>query len=149
MKGTRAEGGQRGARRYILWPALDVILIGVFALLGHLSHYREVSPGGVIATAAPFLLAYLIATALCMAWRRPVAVVRTAVPLWLGTAVGGLVLRVATGESAALAFQIVSLITLGLFLVLPRALTALVLRYSRRSRALDTLSPNQNQGAAT
>lgn len=134
--------------RTTVWIALDVALILVFALLGRASHHEGISLTGVFLTALPFLAAYSLVVVSLLAWRRPSAVLRTAVPLWAGTVIGGLVLRVATGESAALAFQIVSAIVLGLFLVVPRAVNAL---YVRRRRTQSPLphSPSQNQGAVT
>lgn len=136
-------------RRLALWVSADVVLVIVFAVLGHLSHYASISPAGIAGTAAPFLVAYLLSFILCFAWRRPAALIRTGVPLWVGTAAGGLLLRVLFGTSAALAFQIVSVVVLGLFLLTPRLLTGLFSKYRRRSsRHPNPSSPSPRQGVA-
>lgn len=140
---------ERGLQsRPALWAAADVVLVIVFAAIGHLSHYGTLSPAGVAGTAAPFLAAYGISFVLCLAWRRPESLVRTGVPLWVGTAVGGLLLRVVLGNSAALPFQIVSIVTLGLFLLTPRLLAALLTGVRRRSSQTPSSSASPSQGVA-
>lgn len=146
-------GGRSGSLRgYAPWLVIDVVLITVFALAGHLSHYGSLSPAGVGRTALPFLLAYLATTAILRSRRRPMAWVGTALALWGGTTVGGLLLRVLLGESAALSFQIVALMVLGIFLLLPRAAAALAARQARRRQVplpVPQPSPGNSQGAAT
>lgn len=131
---TSAHSGSRVhvRRTYAGWVGTDVVLICLFASLGHLAHYGTPSATGIAGTALPFLAAYLGVTAILRPWRRPAALLRTAVPLWVGTAAGGLALRVVFGESAALSFQLVALCVLGVFIVLPRSVAALLSR-SRRS----------------
>ncbi|GAB3540973.1 hypothetical protein GCM10027403_31640 [Arthrobacter tecti] len=134
----------------LVWALLDIALILVFAFLGHASHYGSVSLSGALVTAAPFLGAYTLTYFACLAWRRPAAPLRTGTPIWLGTAVGGLVLRVAFGESAAPAFQIVAVVVLAIFLILPRVAAATLGAVRRRRRqSSDHYSPAQNQGAAS
>ncbi|WP_309072087.1 DUF3054 domain-containing protein [Arthrobacter sp.] len=150
---TSASGGGWGVhkRGYVPWLAVDVVLIAFFALLGRLSHYGTLSPQGILSTALPFLIAYVAASLLLRAWRQPTNVVRTAIPMWLVTAGGGLLLRVALGESAALSFQMVTLCVLGVFLVVPRSIAARVLKFRGRHTQQRPAphSPSQNQGAAT
>lgn len=149
MTSVRVRRGDEVGRGYGAWLAADVVLIMLFALLGHLSHYGTLSASGIVTTALPFVLAYLTATAILRPWRRPAALLRTACPLWIGTAAGGLVLRVLFGESAALSFQIVAVCVLGLFLIAPRAVAALARNRRRRSHPTVPHSPSRNQGAAT
>jgi hypothetical protein len=147
MTGVRAGNTNGNRPGYAAWLAADVVLIAFFALLGHLSHYGSLSGSGIMSTALPFLGAYAAVTAILRPWRQPAALLRVAIPLWIGTAAGGLVLRVLLGESAALSFQIVAVCTLGLFLFAPRAVAALMRR--RRPRPTVPHSPSPNQGAAT
>ncbi|NJC22390.1 membrane protein YdbS with pleckstrin-like domain [Arthrobacter pigmenti] len=135
----------------LVWALVDIALILVFAFLGQASHYDAVSLPGALATAAPFLAAYSMTYLACLAWRRPAAPLRTGVPMWLGTAVGGLMLRVWFGESAAPAFQIVAVVVLALFLVFPRLVAATLgaVRRRRRRQSSAHHSPAQNQGAAS
>lgn len=139
---TSARSGSRVhiRRTYAGWVGTDVVLICLFAFLGHLSHYGTPSATGIAVTALPFLAAYFAVTAILRPWRRPAALLRTAVPLWVGTAAGGLALRVVFGESAALSFQIVALCVLGVFIVLPRSVATLLSR-SRRSHPSAPTSP--------
>lgn len=150
---TSARNGRWDGRKpgYAPWLTADVVLIVFFALLGHLSHYGTLSPPGVLNTALPFFIAYLAATVVLRAWRRPTEFLRTALPLWLMTAAGGLILRVVLGESAAVAFHIVALCVLGLFLLVPRGVAVQVLKIrGRRAQQRPTPhSPSRNQGAAT
>ena len=48
--------------------------------------------------------------------------------MWLSTVAGGMVLRAVTGQTVVIAFVIVSLLSLGLFLLGYRALLALIRR---------------------
>lgn len=148
---TRVNAGRRDGTRqgYAAWLATDVVLILLFALLGHRSHYDALSPAGIAGTALPFLTAYLAATAALRPWRSPSALLRIAVPLWIGTSAGGLILRVLAGQGAALSFQIVAVSVLGLFLIAPRVVAALVRRRRRRVHPAAIHSPSKNQGAPT
>ncbi|MCG2622204.1 DUF3054 domain-containing protein [Arthrobacter sp. I2-34] len=118
-------------------PALiaDLAAVVVFAALGRETHEHGLDPAGVLLTAAPFLAGTMIGWLLSRAWRRPLAAWPSGVAIWLCTVVFGLLLRGATGGGLALAFQIVSLITLGVFLVGWRLATLLVIRL-RRVRTL-------------
>lgn len=145
---TSARAGSRYAARggYPAWLGADVVLIALFALLGHHSHYGTLSPLGIATTALPFLSAYLFATAILRPWRHPSALVRSSLLLWVATAAGGLMIRVLFGESAALPFQIVTVCVLALFLIAPRAIAALLHRRHLSQPA--TLSPSHTKGAA-
>jgi hypothetical protein len=114
-------------------PALiaDLAAVVVFAALGRETHAHGVDPGGVLLTAAPFLGGAAIGWLLCRGWRRPLASWPTGVTVWLCAVVFGLLLRGAAGGGLALPFQIVTLITLGLFIAGWRLVAALVTKLRR------------------
>lgn len=116
------------------WFALDVALVLVFAISGRSTHERGLSVGGVLETAWPFLAAYVVASLVLRAWRSPSSVRPTGLGLWLITAVGGLLLRALSGAGTAFSFQVVTVLVLGAFLLIPRGVASLARR--RRSRAV-------------
>lgn len=127
--------------RYVPAFLLDAVLVLVFAVIGRASH--EESPAGFLLTAWPFLVALLIGHALAALLparpRRPWSVAWGAV-VWVVTVAGGMLLRVATGETSQIAFIVVATLVLGLFLLGWRALAA----WSRRRRGSAA-----DEGAAT
>ncbi|BBE22861.1 hypothetical protein MN0502_17440 [Arthrobacter sp. MN05-02] len=121
----------RAAAAPLAWIVLDAVLILAFAASGRRTHEHGVTVAGVLGTAWPFLLAYAVGFLAIRAWRRPAAIRPAGLVLWLGTVVGGLALRALSGGGVAVSFQIVTLLVLGAFLLLPRAL-ARVRRGRRR-----------------
>ncbi|WP_210648948.1 DUF3054 domain-containing protein [Nocardioides sp. SYSU D00065] len=103
-----------------MWLVVDLLLIGVFAVIGRLSHYGTLTVGGWWATAWPFLVGALLAWAVLTATRRAPAAIGSGVAVWLGALVGGMVLRQASGQGTATAFVVVATLVLGALLVLPR-----------------------------
>lgn len=100
---------------------LDVVLVVVFATIGRASHDEPVTPAGVFVTAWPFVIALLCGWALATLLRARIAFVWPAgVVVWLVTVAGGMLLRIATGDTAATAFVVVASITLAVFLLVPR-----------------------------
>lgn len=112
------------------WGVADVVLILAFAASGRRTHEHGVTVAGVLETAWPFLVAYALSALAVRAWRSPGALRPTGVVLWLGTVIAGLALRALSGGGVALSFQIVTLLVLGAFLLLPRA----IVRRLRRRR---------------
>jgi hypothetical protein len=110
--------GDRGWQR--TWLATDLLLVGVFAVIGRLSHYGALTPGGWWTTAWPFLAGTLVAWTVLVLVRRPPAAVGSGVVVWLGALVVGMVLRQLSGQGTAIAFVIVATLVLGALLVLPR-----------------------------
>ncbi|NKX54001.1 DUF3054 domain-containing protein [Arthrobacter mobilis] len=110
------------------FPALagDLAAVVLFAALGRETHEHGLDPAGVLLTAAPFLAGAGLGWLVARAWRRPMAVWPTGVAIWLGAVVAGLLLRGAFGGGLAPAFQIVTLVTLGVLLVGWRLAAALV-----------------------
>lgn len=84
----------------------DLVFVLIFAVIGRLSHGLD--PLGVLATAWPFLVACLIGWAAITLLRLPGVGWREGLIVWLVTLVGGLALRLASGDTAALAFVLVA-----------------------------------------
>jgi hypothetical protein len=103
-----------------MWLAIDLLLVGVFAVVGRLSHYDTLSVAGWWSTAWPFLAGTVLAWAALTATRRPPAAVTSGLLVWVGALVGGMVLRQASGQGTATAFVVVATLVLGALLVLPR-----------------------------
>lgn len=129
---TRA-GAATAQRPGIVALALvcDAALVILFTALGRGSHAREASLLGLLDTAWPFLVALLVSWLVARVWQRPAALVRTGIPVWLGTVALGLALRWLSGGSMAPAFMVVTLLTLGLFLLGWRGIAVLVARLRR------------------
>jgi hypothetical protein len=103
-----------------MWLVVDLLLVGVFAVIGRLSHYGTLTAGGWWTTAWPFLVGTLLAWAVLAVTRRPPAAAASGVVVWLGALVGGMVLRQASGQGTATPFVVVATLVLGALLVLPR-----------------------------
>lgn len=111
--------------------ALDAASVVGFAALGRATHDGDVfGPGGLglAETAWPFLVALVAGWVAALAWRRPLCPLRTGVPVWLVTVVGGMLLRGASGQGTALPFVIVATIVLALLLVGWRTVVAVATR---------------------
>lgn len=123
------------ARDLVLALVADVAVVLLFAAVGLASHNDgEVSSWGVTMVALPFLVALAIAWLATVAWRAPLAAVRTGLPVWAITVVLGLAGRFLLGEGIALPFVIVATLTLLVLLVGWRLLAG-SLRRARERRA--------------
>lgn len=118
------------------WPAaaltVDALLIVLFAALGRRTHSSGMEFAGILWTALPFLIAWAVATLVTRRqWARlwPAGVI-----VWLTTVVGGLLLRVLFGDTAAFSFQLVTAGALGAFLVGRRLVTTLLVRRTGHDR---------------
>ncbi|HEY0644356.1 MAG TPA: DUF3054 domain-containing protein [Nocardioides sp.] len=103
-----------------MWLVVDLLLVGVFAVIGRLSHYGTLTAGGWWTTAWPFLVGTLLAWAVLAVTRRAPAAAGSGVVVWLGALVGGMVLRQVSGQGTAIPFVVVATLVLGALLVLPR-----------------------------
>lgn len=122
-------------RSAMSWPwavGIDVVLVVVFAAIGRASHEHSDDMLGVLRTAWPFLVGLAIGWAALRAWRAPAAPLRTGVPLVVITVALGMVLRVVTGGTTAVAFIIVATVTLLVLLVGWRGIAALIGRMRAR-----------------
>ena len=103
-----------------MWLVLDLLLVGLFAVVGRLSHYDTLTVGGWWTTAWPFLAGTLLAWAALVLTRRAPEGIGSGLVVWLGALVGGMVLRQASGQGTATAFVVVATLVLGVLLLLPR-----------------------------
>jgi len=104
--------------------AADIVLILVFAAIGRDAHHREEPVLGVLLTAWPFLAGAAAGWAVARAWRSPLSVLRAGIPVWLGSLVGGMILRALTAQTVVIPFVIVATLALAVFLVGYRLLIA-------------------------
>ncbi|MFN3949290.1 DUF3054 domain-containing protein [Microbacterium sp.] len=123
-------------RSPVLAFAADAVVVVVFAAIGRATHDGDVfGPfgAGLATTAWPFLVALVVGWLATRAWRAPLAVGRTALPIWVITVALGMVLRAVSGQGVAVAFVIVAAITLALFLLGWRGAVRLATRTRRSS----------------
>lgn len=118
----------RSTGPWLGWAA-DIVLIILFATLGRRTHESGLDLGGLLVTAAPFLAAWAVGTALTRPQFTWAQIWPAGLVVWVVTVVGGLLLRVALGDTAALSFQVVTAAVLGAFLLGRRAVTAILLRW--------------------
>ncbi|MDQ0732142.1 DUF3054 domain-containing protein [Arthrobacter sp. B1I2] len=119
-------------RTVLAAAAADVVLILAFAAIGRDAHHREEPILGVLLTAWPFLAGAAAGWILARVWRGPLSVRRAGIPVWLGSLVGGMLLRTLTGQTVVLPFVIVATLALALFLVGYRLMLAGAVRLRRR-----------------
>ena len=113
----------------------DAALVTLFAGVGFATHSPEaISAWGIAMTSWPFLVALAVGWVVSVAWRAPLVPLRTGVPVWLVTVVGGMLLRVLLGQGTALPFVIVATLTLLALLVGWRLVAAAVRRARARAR---------------
>ena len=118
-----------------LLPLLvDLVLVLVFATIGRRSHAEGLTLAGIADTAWPFLVACLLGWLASRAWRDPLHW-RRAVPVWLITVVGGMLLRRLSGDTTQLPFVVVATLTLALLLLGWRLVVRLVRRTPTADRA--------------
>ena len=103
-------------RSWRLAVVLDCCCVLVFVVIGRASHTKGESLAGVASTAWPFLAGLAGGWLAARAWRQPFRLWPAGVGAWLGAAALGMVLRVVSGQGTALAFIVVALAFLGLFL---------------------------------
>ena len=108
--------------------ALDVLCVLVFVVIGRASHTQGESLAGIASTSWPFLCGLAAGWAVSRAWRRPLALRPAGIAAWLGTVALGMALRVVAGQGTAVAFIVVALAFLGLFLLGWRLAARLVTR---------------------
>lgn len=118
-------------RTAIIAFIVDAVLVTAFAALGRGSHARDATLLGLWETAWPFLAGLAIAWLLAVIWRRPLAIVRSGIPAWIGAAGLGMLLRWLTGGGTALPFVIVTVLVVGALLLGWRAIVALIQRPRR------------------
>lgn len=109
---------------------VDAVLVLVFAVIGRVSHHED--PLGFPLTAWPFLVGLLAGHLLAMLVparpRRPWSL-GWGVIAWVATVAGGMLLRIATGDTAQTPFIIVAVVVVGALLLGWRLIALLVRRY--------------------
>ena len=100
-----------------LAAVVDCCCVVAFVIIGRKAHTDGESLSGIGSTAWPFLAGLAGGWLATRAWRRPVAMVPAGIGAWLGAAGLGMVLRVVAGQGTAVAFVLVALAFLGLFLL--------------------------------
>lgn len=120
----------------VLAAVLDIVFVLAFAAAGRSQHARAETLSGLWSTAWPFLLALAVSWAIALVWCRPLAVLRSGLPVWVGTVVIGMLLRVLfTDGGAALPFVLVATGTLGVSLLGWRLIAAVIHYFMRTRRA--------------
>lgn len=114
--------------------AVDLLLVGLFALIGRASHREDES--AVLLTALPFAIGLVAGWAAARGWRRPFAILHTTVPAWLGAVVVGMLLRAVTGAGVQVSFVVVASIVLGAFLLGWRFLLVAIDRSTTRTETI-------------
>jgi hypothetical protein len=94
--------------------AVDAVAVLAFAAIGRASHDEAV--GGVLATAAPFLVGALVGVLVGRTWRAPLTW-RSGVFTWIGAAAIGLALRFALTGRLPLSFVLVATVALGVLVL--------------------------------
>ena len=105
---------------------LDGCCVLVFVIIGRANHARGDSLAGIASTAWPFLAGLAGGWLAARGWRQPFRLWPAGVGAWLGTVALGMLFRVVSGQGTAVAFIVVALAFLGLFLLGWRLLTRLV-----------------------
>ncbi|MGH3267318.1 MAG: DUF3054 domain-containing protein [Trebonia sp.] len=106
--------------------ALDVCCVLIFVAIGRGSHTQGESLAGIASTSWPFLCGLAVGWAASRAWRRPLTLRPAGLAVWLCTVAVGMILRVVSGQGTAVAFIVVALAFLGLFLLGWRVLARLL-----------------------
>lgn len=123
------------SRWVLLSIVLDAVLVVLFTVIGRLSHGKDLGIAGVATTAWPFLVGTLLGWLVVAAWRRPLALVRTGLPVWALTVAVGMVLRLVSGQGIAGSFVVVAAVVLAVFLLGWRAIVTPIARRSARRSA--------------
>lgn len=100
--------------------ALDAGAIVVFAAVGRVNHDEGLfgrAGLGLANTVWPFLVGAGIGWWLVKAWKKPCAWRPTGAVVWAAALVGGMLLRVVSGQGIAVSFVIVAAIVLAAFLM--------------------------------
>jgi hypothetical protein len=119
-------------RTTVLAFVVDALLVLVFVLIGRASHDENPLLGALV-TYWPFLAGLVVGWLVARAWRSPLGVVRSGLPVWAATVAIGMLLRVLSDQGVQSSFVIVTSIVLGVFLLGWRGIAHVVAR-RRRAR---------------
>lgn len=102
--------------RIPLAVGFDVFVAVAFVAIGRRNHDENPGIGGLLETAAPFLIGLVLAWAAARLWKDPLSI-PTGLVVWVVTvAVGMVCRRLLFDEGTALSFVIVASVFLGAFL---------------------------------
>lgn len=118
----------------------DAVAVAVFVTIGRAAHHHGLTAAGLASTAWPFAAGLAIGWLIVARRSGDGVSVRSGIVVWLSTVAGGMLLRVVGGQGTAVAFVIVALAFLGLFVLGWRAALA-ALRRSRRPSSLRAEAP--------
>ncbi|MGO4534358.1 DUF3054 domain-containing protein [Leifsonia sp. 2MCAF36] len=96
---------------------IDVALVTLFVMVGRRSHSEANSVQGIVDTLWPFLVALVTGWLVTWAWRRPLSIVWSGIPIWLMTVALGMLIRTSAGQGVQPSFIAVAAVVLGVFLV--------------------------------
>lgn len=100
--------------------ALDAGAIIVFAAIGRASHDQGIlgeNGLGLLTTVWPFLVGAGLGWLIARGWKKPCAWHPTGTIVWASTLVGGMLLRLASGQGVQVSFVIVAGLVLAAFLI--------------------------------
>jgi hypothetical protein len=121
-----------------LAAALDTASVVLFVAIGRREHEQDSAISGLASTAAPFLVALVVAWLVLRVWRRPTDW-RIGVGVWAIVVAGGMVLRrVVFDDGTAVSFVIVASCFLALTLIGWRLVAGLRDRARPSTRALSS-----------
>ena len=126
---------------------LDVCCVLIFVIIGRASHTKGESLAGIASTAWPFLAGLGIGWLAARGWRRPLAIRPEGLVIWLCTVALGMIFRVVSGQGTAVAFIVVALVFLALFLLGWRLLARLA-PSTRRTQTVHTTQTTQTAQTA-
>jgi Protein of unknown function (DUF3054) len=120
---------------------LDVCCVLIFVIIGRASHTKGESLAGIASTSWPFLAGLGVGWLAARGWRRPLAIRPEGLVIWLCTVALGMILRVVSGQGTAVAFIVVALAFLALFLLGWRLLARLARRTPLATRTRAARAP--------
>ena len=126
---TDTRPDSRGSGALGSWLLVDLILVGLFALIGRAAHRESLDFAGWFATASPFLVALAVGWAIALLLGVDAKRVSFADHTIIAVTIAlGLGLRVLSGETAAVPFVLVATVVLLVFLLVPRLVVRTVAR---------------------
>ena len=118
LRGLALGAASLAGMRSVTWAAAaDIGCVLLFVVIGRASHSKGETLAGLASTSWPFLGGLAAGWLAGRAWRRPAGFVPAGIAAWLGAVAAGMVLRVLAGQGTAIAFIVVALIFLGLFML--------------------------------
>jgi len=128
---------------------LDIACVLIFVIIGRASHTKGESLAGIASTSWPFLAGLGLGWLAARGWRRPLAIRPEGLVIWLCTVALGMILRVVSGQGTAIAFIVVALAFLALFLLGWRLLARLMPLTKRAKTAQTAQTPKKAQKEQT